>query len=180
MNREGLIREIEAKIRTIPDYPKPGIMFRDITPMIQDGPAFKACVELLKEKAAGANADYIVGIEARGFIIGGALANELGIGFIPARKKGKLPYKAISADYALEYGTATIEMHDDALKRGERVLIVDDLLATGGTAMAVGSLVERLGARIEGYLFVIELQDLKGRERLNSVNVFSLVKFAGE
>lgn len=180
MDHENAIREMEAKIRTIPDYPKAGIMFRDITPMLQDAEAFRKCIEVLKDKVGGMKPDYIVGIDARGFIIGAALAYALGLGFIPARKKGKLPYKSISVDYALEYGKATLEMHEDSLKKGERVLIVDDLLATGGTAAAVGELVEKLGGRIEGYVFVVELPDLKGREKLKGRNIISLIKFIGE
>jgi adenine phosphoribosyltransferase len=180
MDREAAIRAIESKIRTIPDYPKQGIMFRDITPMLKDKEAFRTCIEVLKEEAKAMKLDYIVGIEARGFIIGSALAYALGLGFIPARKKGKLPYKSISMDYTLEYGTATLEMHEDSLGKGDRVLVVDDLLATGGSAETVGKLVRKLGARIEGYLFVIELEDLKGRERLKGERVISLVKFIGD
>lgn len=180
MDQEVAIRSIERSIRTIPDYPKPGIMFRDITPMLKDKKAFRDCIDTLKERVKDLRIDCIVGIDARGFIIGSALAYVLGVGFIPARKKGKLPYKSVSADYELEYGTATLEMHEDSIVRGERVLIVDDLLATGGTAGAVGSMVEKLGGRIEAYLFVIELPDLKGRKKLGGHNVISLVKFLGD
>lgn len=155
-------------------------MFRDITPMLKDREAFRACIDALKERTEGMKIDYIVGIDARGFIIGGALAYELGLGFIPARKKGKLPYKSVGVDYSLEYGTATLEMHEDSLGKGDNVLIVDDLLATGGTAGAVGELVRKLGANVLGYAFVVELPDLKGRERLRDGDVISLVRFTGE
>ena len=180
MDHEDAVRTMEAKIRTIPDYPKPGIMFRDITPMLQDKESFRACIEVLKHEAGKIKADYIVGIDARGFIIGSALAYAMGLGFIPARKKGKLPYKSVSAEYELEYGKATLEMHSDSLGRGDKVLIVDDLLATGGTAKAAGELVEKLGGKVEGYLFVVELPDLKGREKLGRHRVISLIKFIGE
>lgn len=180
MNHESAIRMIEGCIRTIPDYPKPGIMFRDITPVLQNKEAFAACIDLLMDRLRDIKVDYIVGIEARGFIIGSALAYGLGVGFIPARKEGKLPYKSIGVDYSLEYGRAKLEMHEDSLKRGDRVLIIDDLLATGGTASAVGKLVEKLGANVEGYAFVIELPDLNGRDKLKSSKIISLVKFVGE
>lgn len=180
MEHEDAIRAMESRIRTIPDYPKPGIMFRDITPMLQDSESFKACIDVLKEEAGRIKADYIVGIEARGFIIGSALAYALGMGFIPARKRGKLPYKSVSVDYELEYGKATLEMHSDSIRKGDRVLVIDDLLATGGTAKAVGDLVEKLGGKVESYLFVVELPDLKGREKLKGKKTISLIKFIGE
>lgn len=171
---------VESRIRSIPDYPKPGINFRDITPMLHDSRAFADCIVLLKEKLKGTKAKYIVGIDARGFIIGSALAYTLGMGFIPARKKGKLPYKTVSMSYEMEYGNASMEIHSDALGKGDRVVIVDDLLATGGTAGAVGRLVEKLGAVIERYIFVIELSDLKGREKLGGGKVDSLISYEGE
>lgn len=180
MDHESAIRSIEAKIRTIPDYPKPGIMFRDIVPMLGDSETFRACIDVLKEKVSSIKVDYIVGIDARGFIIGAALAYAMGLGFIPARKKGKLPYRSVSVDYALEYGTATLEMHEDSLKKGDRVLVVDDLLATGGTAGAVGELVRKLGGVVEGYVFVVELPELKGREKLKGSRIISLIEFLGE
>lgn len=180
MDHESQIRIIESRVRTIPDYPKPGIMFRDITPVLKDKEAFRACVDVLKDKTKDMKIDYIVGIDARGFIIGSALAYALGLGFVPARKKGKLPFKTIETEYALEYGTATLQMHSDSVEKGDKVLIVDDLLATGGTAKAVGEMVGRLGGKIEGYVFVIELEDLKGREKLKDGKVISLVKFRGE
>ena len=180
MDYESAVTTIEKTIRTIPDYPKPGIMFRDITPVLKDRDAFRACIDALVEKTMGMKVDYIVGIDARGFIIGGAMAYEMGIGFIPARKKGKLPHKSVRVEYELEYGTDALEMHEDALGSEDRVLIVDDLLATGGTAGAVGKLVEKLGAETAGYAFVVELPGLKGRERLDGKEIVSLVKFEGE
>ncbi len=176
----GAMTAVEKAIRSIPDYPKPGIIFRDITPVLKDRDAFRACIEALKAEANGMEIDYVVGIDARGFIIGAALAYELRLGFIPARKKGKLPYRSVSAEYTLEYGTATLEMHEDALGKGDRVLVVDDLLATGGTAAAVGKLVERLGAKVKAYAFVVELPDLGGRKRLGNTRIISLVRFRGE
>lgn len=174
------IKSLEDRIRSIPDYPKPGINFRDITPLLKDKEAFRNCIKALQQRIKDMRVDYIVGIDARGFIIGSALAYAMGVGFIPARKKGKLPYKSISVDYALEYGTATLEMHKDSLEEGDHVLIVDDLLATGGTARAVGEMVKKLGAKIEGYAFIIELSDLKGREKLEKYPVISLIKYEGE
>ena len=174
------VKYIESKIRSIQDYPKPGINFRDITPMLHDRKAFAECIGLLKERANGTKANYIVGIDARGFIIGSALAYALDLGFVPARKKGKLPYDTVSMGYDMEYGSSSMEIHSDALKKGDIVIVVDDLLATGGTAGTVGKLVEKLGARIESYLFVIELVDLKGREKLDGGRVASLVSYRGE
>lgn len=180
MESETTLKTIEDRIRSIPDYPKPGINFRDITPMLKDSEAFRACIDLLREKIKGMKINYIVGIDARGFIIGSALAYTLGIGFVPARKKGKLPYKSVSIDYTLEYGKATLEMHEDSFKKGDHILIVDDLLATGGTAGAVGELVRKLGGKLEGYAFVIELPDLKGREKLKDGKIISLIKYHGD
>ncbi|MFA5096162.1 MAG: adenine phosphoribosyltransferase [Candidatus Omnitrophota bacterium] len=171
---------LENAIRNIPDFPKPGIIFRDITSLIQDKIAFKKSVDLLIEQYKGKQIDKVVGVEARGFIFGAAVAHEIGAGFIPVRKKGKLPCKAISATYELEYGTDTLEIHEDAIKPGEKVLIIDDLLATGGTVKAVTGLVEELKGKIQGIGFVIELVDLKGREKLKDYPVFSLVTFSGK
>ena len=167
-------------IRSIPDFPKPGILFRDITTLIKDRDAFKKSVELLAKKFAREKIDYVVGVEARGFIFGGALATKLRTGFIPIRKKGKLPGKTKGITYSLEYGTDTLEIHEDALSPKDRVLIVDDLLATGGTVRAVADLVEARGAKVVGIGFVIELIDLKGREKLKKYPIVSLVKFEGE
>jgi adenine phosphoribosyltransferase len=171
---------LEKSIRNIPDFPKSGILFRDVTTLMQDKYAFKKAVDLLSKEYKGKGFDKVVGIEARGFIFGAAVANKIGAGFVPVRKKGKLPYKTISATYELEYGTDTLEIHKDAIKPGEKVLIIDDLLATGGTVKAVTELVNQLAGKILGIGFVIELVDLKGKEKLKDYPVFSLVKFKGE
>ena len=167
-------------IRSIPDFPKKGILFRDITTLLKDRNAFKKSLDLLAEKFSTQKIDYVVAVEARGFIFGGALAERLDAGFIPVRKKGKLPWKTKSITYSLEYGTDTLEIHEDALSPKCKVLIVDDLLATGGTVKAVAELVEKQGAEITGIAFVIELVDLKGREKLKKYRVESLVQFEGE
>ncbi len=180
MDEDEARRMVESGIRTIPDYPKPGIIFRDITPMLQDARIFRTCIDALSGMVRGLEFDYIVGIDARGFIIGSALAYLMGVGFIPARKKGKLPYKALSVEYKLEYGTASLEMHEDSPVGGRKVLVVDDLLATGGTAGAAGELVRRLGGTVAAYAFVIELSDLGGRKMLGGAQVASLIKFSGD
>ena len=156
---------IKSLIRTVPDFPKPGIRFRDITPLLASGTGFRHVIELLSERYAG-KVDKVVGIEARGFIFGAAIAHAIGAGFVPIRKPGKLPYESIGHDYALEYGTNRIEVHVDGLVKGERTVIVDDLLATGGTALAAMALVERIGAVVVECAFVIELLDLPGRGRI--------------
>jgi adenine phosphoribosyltransferase len=166
-------------IRNIPDFPKPGILFRDITTLLQDKKAFKETIRLLTAKYKDKKIDYVVAVEARGFILGGALAEKLGAGFVPVRKKGKLPWKTKSVTYQLEYGTDTLEIHQDTLKAGDKVLIIDDLLATGGTVRAAADLVEAQGAKIQGIAFVIELYDLKGKEKLKEYPVVSLIKFPG-
>ena len=155
----------KSLIRTVPDFPKPGIMFRDITPLLASGTGFRHVITLLAERYGG-RVDKIVGIEARGFIFGAALAHQLGAGFVPIRKPGKLPSQAIGHDYSLEYGTNRIEVHVDGLVKGERALLVDDLLATGGTALAALSLVEQIGATVVECAFLIELLDLPGRGRI--------------
>ena len=170
---------LEKSIRNIPDFPKPGIIFRDITSLIQNKNAFKKSVDLLVDKYKGKKIDKVVGVEARGFIFGAAIAYKIGAGFVPVRKKGKLPCKTISATYELEYGTDTLEIHEDAIEPGEKVLIIDDLLATGGTVKAVAGLINQLKGKIQGIGFVIELVDLKGKEKLKGYPVFSLVKFKG-
>lgn len=170
---------LEKAIKNIPDFPKPGIIFRDITSLIQNKTAFKKSVDLLINKYKGKKIDKVVGVEARGFIFGAAIAHKIGAGFVPVRKKGKLPRKTISATYELEYGTDTLEIHEDAIEPGEKVLIIDDLLATGGTVKAVTGLIETLKGKIQGIGFVIELVDLKGKEKLKGYPVFSLVKFRG-
>ncbi len=172
-----LEKMLKAKIRSIPDYPKKGILFRDITPLLKSPKAFKECVDRLAAAFAKEKVDYVVGIEARGFIIGVAVAQVLGVGFVPIRKEGKLPYKKISKSYELEYGRATIEMHQDGVERGKRVVVIDDLLATGGTSQAAGELLESVGAKIAGFGFVVELKDLNGRKKLKGKKIVSLVKY---
>jgi adenine phosphoribosyltransferase len=167
-------------IRGIPDFPKPGILFRDITTLLQDKKAFKSAVDALAAKYKNKKIDSVVAVEARGFILGGAVAHKLGAGFVPVRKKGKLPWKTHSATYTLEYGTDTLEIHQDALKPGDKILIIDDLLATGGTVKAVTELVKQQQGKIAGIAFLVELIDLKGKEKLKEYPVFSLIKFKGE
>jgi adenine phosphoribosyltransferase len=169
--------DIAAKIRAIQDFPKEGILFRDITPLLQDPAALRYTVDRLADYAASRQIDMIVGAESRGFILGAAMAYKLGVGFAPARKPGKLPWKTVSASYALEYGTDSLEMHEDAVRPGMRVLVHDDLLATGGTAKAKCDLVEKLGGVVAGLAFIIELVDLRGREKLAGYDVFSLVQY---
>lgn len=169
--------QLKKYIRNIPDFPKPGILFRDITTLLKNKTAFKKAVDALSTAARGKKIDYVVAVESRGFIFGATLAYKLGAGFIPVRKKGKLPAETIFATYALEYGADTLEMHKDALKPGARVLIVDDLLATGGTVGAVCELVEKVRAKISCIIFLIELCDLKGRDKLKNYPVFSLIKY---
>lgn len=172
---------LEDAIRTIPDYPKPGILFRDITTLLSDAKAFAEAVDRLAEAYVGQGVDRVAGIEARGFILGGAVAHRLGAGFIPLRKKGKLPHKTHAVEYALEYGTDVLEMHLDAIERGHRVLLIDDLIATGGTALAAADLIRRGGGEIAGAGFVIDLPDLGGADRLRAVAiaVTALVAFPG-
>ena len=173
---------LKSRIRTIPDYPKPGIQFRDITTLLQDPFGFRKLVDDLVQPFAGKHIDAVAAIEARGFIIGGAVAHQLSVGFIPVRKKGKLPWRTIGQDYELEYGTDRIEIHRDAVTEGQTVLVVDDLIATGGTALASVDLLRQAGAEIIGCSFVVELPDLGGRKRLEreGVRVLTLVEFEGE
>ena len=173
--------DLRDAIRTIPDYPKAGIMFRDITTLLGDATALKQAVDELSAPFAGAGISKVAGIEARGFILGGAVADRLGAGFIPLRKKGKLPHKTYAVEYALEYGTDSIEMHCDACMAGERVMLIDDLIATGGTAIAAVQLLRRGGAEIVAAGFVVDLPDLGGAERLaaEGVPVSTLVAFGG-
>ena len=176
------LKYIKEKIRTIPNWPKPGVMFRDITTLLQDKEGIRKVLDILYNRYKNREIDVIVGIESRGFIIAGALAEKLGIGFVPVRKKGKLPFETISQTYELEYGTDTVEIHKDAINPGERVLVIDDLVATGGTVLASCQLVEKLGGKVEETAFIIELPELKGREKLekNKFKVFTMVKFEGE
>jgi adenine phosphoribosyltransferase len=171
---------LEDYIRNIPDFPKAGILFRDITTLLKDKKAFSQALKALSSKYKDKKIDTVVAVEARGFILGGAIAEKIGAGFVPVRKKGKLPWKTDAVTYALEYGTDTLEMHRDAIKPGDKVLIVDDLLATGGTVKAVTELVEKKQGKIAGVAFLVELVDLKGKEKLKDYPVYSLIKFRGE
>ena len=171
---------IKSKVRSIPDWPIKGVIFRDITTLLEDPKAFKAICSIFYDRYVNEKVDKIVGIDARGFLFGAVLAYELDIGFIPIRKKGKLPYKTISESYTLEYGEETIEIHEDAITSGDRVVIIDDLMATGGTIAASAALVEKLGGDILECAFVIELPDLKGREKMDNRNCFAIIEFEGE
>lgn len=171
---------VKDYIRTIPDFPKKGIMFRDITTVLQDKDGFKLAVDSMAELVKDIDFDVIAGIESRGFVFGAALAYKLGKPLVTVRKKGKLPYKTISEEYSLEYGTAEIEVHCDAIEKGQRVIVVDDLIATGGTVKAAARLVERLGGTVSAALFLLELPDLKGRETLKDYKVLSVTSFEGE
>jgi len=171
---------IKSKIRTIPNFPKQGIMFRDITTLLKDKKGFERVIDVFYNRYKDKEIDVIAGIEARGFIIGGILANKLGVGFVPIRKPGKLPYETVSQEYALEYGVDKVEIHKDAIESGDKVLLIDDLLATGGTMSASCDLIEKLGGKIVECGFIVELPDLHGQERLQRRSVFSIVKFRGE
>ena len=171
--------ELKDYITTIPDFPKKGIMFRDITTLLQNGEAFSYAVKEIAKFAKEKGANVIVGPEARGFMIGCPVATELNIGFVPVRKPGKLPRASISEEYSLEYGTNTLSIHADALKKGDKVLIVDDLLATGGTALAGAHLCERLGAEVVGCAFVVDLKDLNGRKLLKDYDILALTEYEG-
>jgi adenine phosphoribosyltransferase len=173
---DQLERDVRAAIRDIPDFPKPGVLFKDITPMLADPVLFSRVIEWLAAPWRGQGIDRIVGMESRGFIFGGALATALNAGFAPARKKGKLPFETVGVDYALEYGAAVLEMHVDAVRPGDKVLVCDDLLATGGTAAATVELVRKLGGQVAACAFVIELGFLSGRPRID-VPVHSLVTY---
>ena len=167
---------LKDSVRDVPDFPKPGILFKDITPVLGNHAAFDACLSLLEEQAREMDAEVVVGMESRGFLFGAPLALRLGLPFVPARKPGKLPAKSVKVEYELEYGTDALEMHADAMKTGARTVIVDDLIATGGTAAATGDLVEEVGGVVAGFLFVIELGFLDGRARLEPHRVESLWK----
>ena len=172
-----LLSNIQSKIRDIPDFPQKGIVFKDITPLLQDQVAFQICINQMAECLEKLSVDLIVGIESRGFIFGPAVAYRLKKGFVPLRKKGKLPWKVEQVSYALEYGEATLEVHTDAVSRGQRVAIIDDVLATGGTAVAARDLVEKLGGEVAAFLFLGELAFLKGRSKLAGYETFSLLQF---
>jgi adenine phosphoribosyltransferase len=181
MKDNGRQKTVKDYIRTIVDFPHEGIMFRDVTTLFADARGFRMCIDQLLHPYAGERIDKVVGLEARGFIIGGAIAHQLSVGFVPIRKKGKLPGATISEEYQLEYGEAVMEMHDDAVQPGEKVLVVDDLLATGGTAGAGIKLLERLGAEIVGCAFIVDLPELGGRTLLEGMgmDVHVLCEFDG-
>ncbi len=175
MTTDTDIEKIKSKIRDIPDFPKSGIIFKDITPILKDPELLKLSIDKIKDRIS--SIDYVVGIESRGFIFGAALAYAMGVGFIPVRKPGKLPYKKKSISYSLEYGTDTLEIHEDAVEKGSKVVIVDDLLATGGTAFATYQLLTNMGAEVVEAVFLIELLALKGREKLSACKVTSLISY---
>jgi adenine phosphoribosyltransferase len=175
--RDGTAELLRARVRDIPDFPKPGIVFKDITPLLADPVALSAAIDEIVVGLGRGTVDKVVGIEARGFIIAAPVAYHMAAGFVPVRKKGKLPWETESATYELEYGEETLEIHRDALEPGDRVAIVDDVLATGGTAAATAGLVERLGGNVVGMAFLIELGFLSGRERLEKYDAFSLLTF---
>jgi len=171
------VDELKAKIRDVPDWPQEGVIFRDITPLLADREGLKETIDLMAAWSEPRGPDLVVGGEARGFFVGAALAYRLDCGFVPARRPGKLPLETISAEYALEYGKNSLELHSDALAGGSRVLIHDDVLATGGTAKAMAGLVEQLGGEVVGFTFIIELDFLKGREQLDGYELYSLIHY---
>lgn len=169
--------DLEKFIRDVPDFPQKGILFKDITTLLQDGDAFRHAMNQMLKKHLDAKIDKVLGIEARGFVLGGVMAYKLGCGFVPARKPGKLPYRSVREEYSLEYGTNVLEVHEDAICAGEHVLVVDDLLATGGTALASARLVETLGGKVAGIEFLVELAFLHGRDKLPGYKVHSLITY---
>jgi adenine phosphoribosyltransferase len=171
------MEQLKSKIRHVPDFPKAGILFYDITTLLQEPPGFRAAIDSMTRPFEGQGIELVVGIESRGFIFGAAVADRIGAGFIPVRKPGKLPSRTIRQTYALEYGTDSLEMHDDAVRAAQRVLIVDDLLATGGTARATLDLVKKLGGHVHGLAFLIELVALNGRQRLEGERIHSVLKY---
>jgi len=177
MDREKLIEGLKNSIRDVPDFPKKGIIFKDITTLLKDGRKFREAIDCIVERYKGKKIDKVVAIEARGFVLGSVVAYRLGVGIVPVRKKGKLPYETNSVEYDLEYGKDSLEMHKDAIEPGEKVIVVDDLLATGGTMNAVCDLIERAKGEVVETAFLIELEFLKGRDRLKGREVFSLIKF---
>lgn len=172
--------DLKETIRSISDWPIKGVIFRDLTTLMQDPAAFKESCDILYERYKDQNIDKIVGIDARGFVFGAVLAYKLGIGFVPVRKKGKLPSKTIQETYSLEYGEDTLEMHEDSVAKGERVIVVDDLIATGGTVGATVKLLRKLGADILECAFIVELPELKGRDKIKDCKIFSITEFEGE
>ena len=177
MELDGQLAALRDAIRDVPDFPKPGIVFKDITTLLRDEVLFRRALDLMSVMCGDLAVDTVVAIESRGFILGGALALRLGAGFVPARKPGKLPWKARRASYQLEYGSDSLEIHEDALKPGERALVVDDVIATGGTARAVGELVASLGATVVGFAFLVELGFLDGRAKLAGSEIRSLIRY---
>src|SRR6267154_1697435 len=171
------IEKLRAAVRDIPDFPKPGIIFKDITPILANGKLFRSAIEAFLEQCRGKEIDKIVGIDARGFLFGSAVAYDLGVGFVPLRKKGRLPYKTESAKYSLEYGEAEMELHIDAITRGEQVILIDDLLATGGTSASAATLIKKVGGELVEAIFLIELEFLHGREKLTPTPVTSFLKY---
>ena len=178
--RKAPMHRLASSIRSVPDFPKKGIVFRDITTLLQDRVAFREAVDVFLERYKNERVDKVVCVESRGFILGAALALKLGAGFVPIRKRGKLPARTLQEEYSLEYGTDIIEIHADAIQQGERVLVHDDLLATGGTISAACRLVEKLGGKILGLSFLIELNFLKGREQLKGYDIFSVIQYESE
>jgi len=172
--------DIKEKIRTVPHWPIEGVMFRDITTLLQDGDAFKHVCDELYERYKDEKIDVVVGIESRGFIFGAVLAYKLGIGFVPIRKPGKLPHKTISAEFEKEYGKDKMEIHEDAIKKRDKVLLIDDLIATGGTVDAATTLIKKLGGEVVECAFIIDLPDLKGKEKLEGYKIFTMCEFEGE
>lgn len=168
---------LKARIRNVPDFPKAGILFYDITTLLRDPAGFHEVIQSLSEPFEGKGIDLVVGMESRGFILGGAVADRLGAGFVPVRKPGKLPATTLAETYALEYGTDSLEVHEDAVTKGQNVLIVDDVIATGGTAKATAGLVRRLGGNVHALAFLIELEFLKGREKLPGENIYSVLQY---
>lgn len=174
------MKNIEEYVRSIPDFPEEGIIFRDVTSVLQDGDGLHLAIDLMQEKISDIDFDVVVGPESRGFIFGVPIAYNLHKPFVPVRKKGKLPYETIEREYELEYGTATIEIHKDSIQPGQKVVIVDDLIATGGTIEAITKLIEELGGEVAGIVFLMELEGLKGREKLEGYRVESVIKYEGK
>src|SRR5437899_3766287 len=174
---QDTLPKLRAAVRDVPDFPKAGIIFKDITPILNDGALFRSSIDIFLEQCRGKQIDKIVGIDARGFLFGSAVAYQLGVGFVPLRKKGRLPYKTESAKYSLEYGEAEMELHIDAITRGEQIILIDDLLATGGTSASAATLIKKIGGHLLEAIFLIELEFLHGREKLAPTPVISFLKY---